>query len=487
MAKEWATAVELAQEVRAGETTGAELVDAAIARLEQAADLNLLVSDRFDAALEEARTQSPDDGPFRGVPLLIKDLGCTMQGGVDYMGSALLKRQGARAAADCALTKRLKRAGFIILGRTTTPEFGIRSTTESRATGATRNPWSLNHSTGGSSGGSAAAVAGGLVPIAEGSDGGGSLRMPASLCGCVALKPSRGRISQAPDGEAMMGHNEYGPLARSIGDVAAFLDVASGPEPGDPVTPPSPARSFSTEAELDPSPLRIGVFLGSQLAATAIDRSCTEAVRLVADRLATAGHDVIDDAPAAYTDEEYLDHFIDTIAPSLGGLFDHVAEVVGRPLTEDDVEPQTWYWFSRGARRTGSELANDLTWLADYRRRMAAWWSSGWDLLVAPAFPRAALELGMSDDGAEQTRRNIDLIRLTAPINSTGQPALAVPALIADGLPIGVQIVGAYGREDLLLQVGRQLEAVTRWRDWHPARGKPQLQPMADPESPPVL
>ena len=364
MGIEWATAVELARDVRAGETSGAELVDAAIARIEQAADLNLLVSERFDAARAEARAQSSGDRPFRGVPILIKDLGCAMRGDVDHMGSALLKRHDTRAAADCALTKRLKRAGFIILGRTTTPEFGIRSTTESRATGATRNPWSLNHSTGGSSGGSAAAVAGGLVPIAEGSDGGGSLRMPASLCGCVALKPSRGRISQAPDGEAMMGHNEYGPLARSIADVAAFLDLASGPEPGDPVTPPLPARSFSMEAELKPSPLRIGVFLGTQLAATAIDRSCTDAVRVVAERLATAGHNVIEDAPVAYTDEEYLEHFIDTIAPTLGGLFDRIAEVVGRPLTEADVEPQTWYWFSRGSQRTGSDLANDLSWLA---------------------------------------------------------------------------------------------------------------------------
>ena len=479
---EWATAVELAQGVRAGGTTAAELVDAAIARIEGAADLNLLVSDRFEEARHEARRQSSDLGPFGGVPILIKDLGCTMRGDVDYMGSALLKHHGARAASDAALTQRLRRAGFIILGRTTTPEFGIRSTTESRATGVTRNPWSLNHSSGGSSGGSAAAVASGLVPIAEGSDGGGSLRMPASLCGCVALKPSRGRISQAPDGEAMMGHNEYGPLARSIADAAAFLDVASGPEPGDPVTAPIPARAFSVEAETEPSRLRIGAFLDSQIADTTIDRSCTDAVRLVADRLEAAGHHVVNEAPAAYTEKEYLEHFIDTIAPTLGGLFDYISSVIGRPLTEDDVEPQTWYWFARGSRRTGSDLANDLTWLAGYRRRMAAWWSSGFDLMVAPAFPRAGLELGLTEDGAEGTRRNIDLIRLTAPINSTGQPALTVPALIANGLPIGVQIVAAYGREDLLLQVGHQLEAAIAWRDWRPAWA--QTEPVHEQESP---
>jgi amidase len=467
----WLSACEMAGLVERGEVSGPELVDAAIERLEDAAQLNVLVSDRFELARREAREQGPDAGPFRGVPILVKDLGCAIEGDVDYMGSAPLREVDCRAPAGSALTRRLMDAGFVILGRTTTPEFGIRSTTESRATGQTANPWGSDRSTGGSSGGSAAAVAAGLVPIGQGSDGAGSLRMPASLCGVVTLKPSRGRISPAPEGQVMMGHSEYGPLARSVRDVAAFLDVASGPEPGDPAACPPPARPFGHEHDIEPKRLRIGTFLEPSLAGVAIDSACTDAVRAVAAVLEGAGHEVSTEFPAAYDDELYLDHFIDTIAPTLGGVFAFVGERIGRPIGEADVEPQTWYWYRRGQGRSGADLADDLIWLDGYRRRMAAWWASGFDLLVAPSFPLAKLHMGLPEDGGEGTRRNINLIRVTAPFNTTGQPALTVPSALADGVPVGVQLVAAYGREDLLLQVGGQLEEAIGWGAWRPDAG----------------
>lgn len=465
----WMSAVDIADAVRRGTVSGIELVDAAIRRLEDAADLNVLASERFERARDEVRSQDIGSGPFRGVPILLKDLGCALRGELDGMGSSIVRQLHMPAADDAALTARLKRAGFVILGRTTTPEFGIRSTTESRATGPTANPWSAGCSAGGSSGGSAAAVAAGLVPIAQGSDGAGSLRMPASLCGVVTMKPSRGRISSAPDGQVMMGHSEYGPLARSIADVAAFLDVSSGPEPGDPIACPPPARLFSSEMGVDPGRLRVGAYLGDHVGGVAIDPVCTQAVRAVSERLEDAGHEVSDAFPAPYDDEEYLEHFIDTIAPSLAGLFDILSAGLGRPIRENDVEPQSWYWYSRGLRRTGGDLASDLAWLDGYRRRMAQWWASGFDLLIAPSFPRARLPLGLPEDGAETTRQNIDLIRTTAPFNTTGQPGLTVPATLDGGMPVGVQLVADYGREDVLLQVGQQLEAAIGWTEWRPA------------------
>jgi amidase len=295
--------------------------------------------------------------------------------------------------------------------------------------------------------------------------------MPASLCGVVAIKPSRGRISPAPEGQVMMGHSEYGPLTRSVSDVAAFLEAASGPEPGDPAACPTPARPFRRELDTEPRRLRVGAFLEPQVAGVDIDAACVDAARAVAAALEGAGHDVSAEFPAAYDDEDYLDHFIDTVAPTLGGLFGFIGGVVGRSLDEADVEPQTWYWYRRGQGRSAADLAADLTWLDGYRRRMADWWASGFDLLVAPSFPRAKLPMGLPEDGGEGTRRNIDLIRVTAPFNTTGQPALTIPAALADGVPVGAQLVAAYGREDLLLQVGHQLERIVGCGTWRPHLG----------------
>jgi amidase len=468
----WMSARQEARLVAAGDVSPIELVDAAIGRLAgTGAELNVLASQRFERARAEARSADLPAGPLHGVPILLKDIGCQMQGESDYMGSALLKQLDVRAAGDCSLTRRLRAAGAIVLGRTTTPEFAIRSTTESVAYGVTANPWSRGHSTGGSSGGSAAAVAAGLVAIAQGSDGAGSLRMPASLCGAVTMKPTRGRISQAPDGAVMMGHSEYGALTRDVEDLALFLDVASGAEPGDPAGCPPLSAAFSESAGGAPGALRVGAFLADNLGGIAVDDACLQAVREAGSALRSLGHEVTESFPAAYQDPDYLDRFIDTLAPGVVGVLGYLSAVADRPVSPDEVEPSTRYWYERGLTRGGADLTGDVMWMDGYRRRMAEWWAGGYDLLLAPSFMRATPRLGALQEGGEATRRNIDLVRATAPFNTTGQPALTVPVSIVDGLPVGVQIVAAFGREDLLLQVGLQLQGAIGWTDHRPPAG----------------
>jgi len=467
------SAVELARLVAAREISARELVMQAIERVESRADLNVIAYDRFEEALAEADV--PHQGPFAGVPLLLKDLGCDIRGLGSSMGSAVLKRAGVVASEDAELVRRLKAAGFIIIGRTTSPEFGISSSTESAAFGITRNPWRPDRSAGGSSGGSAAAVAASIVPLAQGSDGAGSLRMPAALCGVSALKPTHGRISQAPDWEVMMGHNDNGAVARHVVDLAGFLDVAEGHVPGDVAAHrvDGPGSHLSAvEGPSLPPVLRIGLCLNRSIGGVPVDSAVRDAVRVAGHHLADAGHVVDEACPEAYDEPELLDHFIDAIAPTLVDLLGGLGAMLGRsidPATE--LEPVSQYWYERGSRRTAGDLAADLRWLGGYRRRLTAWWFQGWDVLVAPSFPRSWRPLGLPEDAGEQTRRNIDLVRATVPFNTSGQPAVTVPAVLTVDGPVGVQLVGAPGRDRLLLVLAAQLAARTGSAAWHPAGG----------------
>jgi amidase len=464
------SAVELARLVATGQLTARELVQEAIDRIEARADLNVIAYKRFEAALAEANR--PTSGPFAGVPLLLKDLGCDIDGVGTSMGSALVKRAGLVASEDAELVRRLKAAGFIVLGRTTSPEFGISSSTESVAFGTTHNPWGRELSAGGSSGGSAAAVAAGLVPMAQGSDGAGSLRMPAALCGVAALKPTHGRISQSPDWEVMMGHNDNGAIARHIVDLAGFLDVTEGCVPGDPAAhrfDGAGSHLAALQAPLSGAKLRIGLFLNETVGGVPIEPAVRDAVVTVGGLLASAGHTVEDAWPRAYDEPELLDHFIDAIAPSLVDLLAGLGAMLGRPVEPmDDLEPVSRYWYERGSRRTAGDLAGDLRWLGGYRRRLAGWWSEGWDLLVAPSFPTATRLLGLEEDGGDQTRRNIDFVRTTVPFNTSGQPAVTLPAVLTDKGPIGVQLVGAPGHDRLVLLAASELAAMTGSAHWYP-------------------
>lgn len=447
-----------------------ELVAAAIERVEALDDkINAVVHRRFEQALAEAASPELPDGPFRGVPILLKDLGCISAGDPDHQGNAFLKSIENRADHDATLTSLLRRAGFVIIGRTNTPEFGLVSTTEPVAYGPTLNPWDPTRSTGGSSGGSAAAVATEMVALAQGTDGGGSLRMPSAHCGVFGFKSSRGRVSSGPDeGDALAAHNIYGVITRSVRDSAAVLDAIAGEQSGDPVVAPRPSRPFVEAAAADPCALRIGVMAVDEVNGYAVDPQVNVAVRRMADRLQSLGHRVEESYPEAMTDPSYLNHWLHLLSPSVVVLLDHLVQIAGRPLRRDEVEEVAWWWYDRGKQVTAADYVRHEIGRDDFRRRMASWWTGGFDLLLSPVVPNPPPPLGYFS-GEEGIRRSVDVLCFTPQFNTTGQPAMSVPAeLTEDGLPVGVQFVAAYGRDELLFSLAGQLEAAAPWADSRP-------------------
>lgn len=456
--------------VKAGEVAPVELVAAAIERIEALDDrMNAVIQRRFDRALEEASSQALPDGPFQGVPLLLKDLGCPSSGDPDHRGNSFLKSIDHRSNHDSTLTALLRKAGFIIIGRTNSPEFGLVSTTEPAAYGATLNPWDPTRSAGGSSGGSAAAVAAELVPVAQGTDAGGSLRLPSAHCGVFGFKSSRGRVSAGPDeGDAQSAHNVYGVITRSVRDSATVLDMVSGEQSGDPVVATPPLRSFRSAASANPRTLRIGVMAVDEVNHYPIDPRVNAAVRRMANLLVSLGHQVEEAYPEAMTDPSYLQHWTGLLSPGVVALIDSLADIAGRPLRRDEAEDVTWYWYEQGRKATAADYVRHELWRDNYRRRMASWWTSGYDLLLSPVTPGPPPPLGYFN-GPEGIQRSIDILCFTPQFNTTGQPAMSVPAeLTDDGLPIGVQFVAAYGKEEVLFSLAGQLERAIRWVDRRP-------------------
>jgi amidase len=462
-----------AELVRADEVTPLELVDAAIERIERGNPvLNAVIHPRFERARREAAGDLPD-GPFRGVPIVLKDLGNPMAGEPHHMGNVLLRDLGHRASADSELTRSIRTAGFVVLGRTNVPEFGLVCTTEPAAYGPSRNPWATDRSAGGSSGGSAAAVASGMVPIAQGTDGGGSIRMPSSHCGLVGLKPSRGRISPAPDGYGMEGHNTEGFLTKSVRDAAAALDFAAGYRPGDAfVAPPPPGTADTTYAGLarrDPPPLRIGLMDVADVNGYPVGDDVRAAARGTAALLERLGHHVEESYPAAMTDPEYLQRWQELLSPSVSALFNDLEALAGRPLEPDEAEEMAWWWREAGDKISATRHAGNQAWRDAFSRRMAGWWAGGFDILVSPVLPNAAPPLGLFDQ-PDGLRRSVDILCFTPQFNTTGQPAISVPLGMTDeGLPVGTQLGAAYGREDLLIRLAGQLERALPWQERRPA------------------
>src|SRR5437764_1879974 len=295
----WLDATAQAELVRTGQLSPLELVEAAIARIEKVdPELNAVIHHRFDAAVQEASGELPD-GPFRGVPFLVKDLYAGSAGDPMHNGTRVLRDANYIASADSWLVARYRAAGFIITGRTNTPEFGLVPTTEPVSHGAAHNPWNLDHTPGGSSGGSAAAVAAGLVPVAHGGDGGGSIRIPASMCGCVGLKVTRGRITLGPDGDESLV-SVHNVITRSVRDTAAVLDATHGPGPGDAAIAPPPTRPYAEEVGADPGQLRIGLMATSP--AGQLHPDCERAVRDAAALLDRLGHHVEESHPPVLDD-----------------------------------------------------------------------------------------------------------------------------------------------------------------------------------------
>ncbi len=455
-------ATELAGLIRSGQTSPAEQVDEAIARVERLdPTINAVVHERFDAARAEAHGDLPD-GPFRGVPFLVKDLGCEMAGEPHTLGNRALKDAGVRATHDSYLYESIRGAGFVTLGRTNTPELGGTITTEPEAFGPSRNPWNTDRSTGGSSGGSAAAVAAGMVPVAHGGDGGGSIRVPASECGLVGLKPSRGRISQGPKvGEGWAGATTDGVVSRSVRDTAALLDVMSGRRVGDPYTAAPPTRPFTDEVGADTGRLRIG--LAPTHAGVQTDPECVAAVESAGSLLESLGHDVQVAQPDAFFDDEFSRNFVTIVAVATAVDFVNMGESIGRPIAEDDVEASNWLMGSIGRAVSAADYIASVNWVHAWSRRLHAWWDR-FDVLVSPVIAVPPPPIGWLSDPALGTERLTSILQFTAQFNVSGQPAVSLPLhWSTDALPIGVQFVGPIDGEALLIRLASQLESAAPW------------------------
>jgi len=465
----WLDATAQADLVRRGEVSPAELVAAAIARIEAVnPQLDAVIRTRFDQAKLEA-AGGPPEGPFHGVPILFKDLGCVVAGEPTAFGLGPLRDLAWPVTSY--LAEQFRAAGFVPLGRTNVPEFGTTVTTEPRSFPAARNPWHPGHSAGGSSGGSAAAVASGMVPVAHGNDGGGSIRIPASECGLVGLKPTRGRVSQGPlIGEAWAGGTIDGAVTRTVRDAAGVLDVISARMPGEPYYPPPLPRPLAQEVGADPGRLRIGVLDRPGGEQFLDDPQCRAAVAAAARLLEALGHHVEESAPAAMFEPEFIGHFTAIIAADVEATFQAFEGLLGRPVGEDEIEPRNAAYRQAGRALGAVAYLQSRAWLGMWARRMADWWS-GHDLLVTPTLGAPPPELGwFTADGPQaEGPRIVSFIPYTAQFNMTGQPAVSLPLHAAPGgLPVGVQLVAGYGREDLLVRVASQLEQAAPWAGRRP-------------------
>ena len=435
--------------------------------------LNAVIHRRDERVRAEAETAP--NGPFRGVPILVKDLDGPLTGEPLHLGNRLLREVGYTADHDSFLFARLRAAGCMIVGKTNTPELGLLPTTESHAYGAAHNPWDVTRSPGGSSGGSAAAVASGMVPFAHAGDGGGSIRIPASACGLFGLKPTRGRVSLGPDtGEAWAGLVARHVVSRSVRDSAAALDAIAGAVPGDPYAAAPPPRPFLDEVGAAPGRLKVGLLAATSPAGLApVDPVCTDAADDAARLLEGGGHSVELAHPEALEDVALVVHFTTVLAASTAYDLRTLATMIGRDLGPDDVEPVTWAQAELGRTVTADAYVDAVESLRGWSRRVAGWWDpddGGFDLLLTPTMAKPPAPLGeiRGDDIDGALLAATPYVAFTVPFNVTGQPAMSVPLHWADGLPIGVQLVAASGREDLLFRVAAQLEAARPWIDRRP-------------------
>jgi amidase len=449
------SATEQAALVRSGEVTPVELVETYLERIERLdPELNAYVTVCGEEALAAAAGELPD-GRFRGVPLPIKDLNETAGIRTTFSSRAFADYV---PAFDAAVVRRLKEAGFIVLGKTNTPELGITAVTESELNGACRNPWDTSRTPGGSSGGAAAAVAAGLAPAAHGSDGGGSIRIPASCCGIFGIKPARGRVSPAPYG-GLEGFSTSGPLTRTVLDAAALLDVMEGYETGDSFWAPPPARPFVEEVGADPGTLRIAVTTSPPLLDAPVDGACVAAAEDAAGLLTELGHSVEEATPDWAGDRLFpLFMRVWQVGPALYGQDLSLFEPMNRVLAES------------AAKTTAVEHVQATVELRALSRRIVAFWND-YDLLLTPTLAQPPVPIGaLADEDPWVEFRNAGRFTpFTQVANITGLPAVSVPLYWSDeGLPIGVQLVGRPADEATLFRVSAQLEQARPWRDRRP-------------------
>jgi len=462
----------LAELVRCREVSASELLEAAIARAEKRnPELNALVCRLYDQARAAIAAGLPD-GPFTGVPYLLKDLGAHYEGAVTSFGSALFK--DFVVDHDSELTARLKRAGLVIFGKTNTPELGLAASTEPRLHGPTRNPWNLAHSAGGSSGGSAAAVAAGIAPMAHATDGGGSIRIPASCCGLFGLKPTRARNPMGPDaGEGWGGASVGHAVTRTVRDSAALLDATSGPDIGDPYWAPPPARPFLEEVGRAPGILRIALAT-RPWNGEPVDAECAEAAVAAARLCEGLGHHVEEASPEIDASALGQARLI-VISGNIRATLEARAAALGRPLDPADVERMTWLRAIDGDKARAADYARSIGVMHRIGRVVARFFTR-YDILLTPTMCRPPLPLGvldmMTEDVEAYTRAILGAIGFTSLFNSAGNPAMSVPlGWTRAGLPIGVQFAAPFGDEARLFRLGSQLEAAQPWISRRPPAG----------------
>jgi amidase len=453
--------------VRSGQASPVELVDAAIARIEKLnPQLNAVIHELFDRARTEAAGPLPD-GPFRGVPFLLKDLGAEIQGTPFNEGTRLSGDYVSTTTQE--LTRRFQQAGLVICGKTNTPEFGILPTTEPQRFGATRNPWDPTRSTGGSSGGSAAAVASGMVPAAHANDGGGSIRIPASCCGLVGLKPSRARVPTGPlYGDFMGGLMAEHVVTRSVRDTAALLDVSSGPMLGDPYAAPARrGESFLAAVTRPTGRLRIALSVTPPTGGEA-HAECVAAARAAAELCVSLGHEVVEAAPQIDADG-FTGHFINVWAAGNAWTMVDWEDRLGRTATPDDVEPLTWALVEVGRSLGSGDYLKSVQELQRATRQIARF-QEDYDVILTPTLGEPPLPLGSFDGPPDEPLfglfRAAAFVPFTPVFNVTGQPAISLPLHVsADGLPVGVQFAARFGDEETLLSLAGQLEQAAPWAD----------------------
>ena len=461
----------LAELVRRKEITPKELLDAVIARADTTNPAINAIVTRMDDHARAAIDAGLPDGPFTGVPYLLKDLGALYTGAPTSYGSAFFT---GNADHDSEITARYKRAGLVIFGKTNTPEMGLAPSTEPRRFGPTKNPWSLAHTAGGSSGGSAAAVAAGIAPMAHATDGGGSIRIPASCCSLFGLKPTRARNPLGPDaGEGWGGASCGHAVTRSVRDSAALLDATAGPDIGDPYWAPPPARPFLVEVGRDPGRLRIALTTAA-FNGHPVDPECADAARAAAKLCASLGHTVEDAHPAI--DAEALGFATRiVIAANVRATLEARAAALGRPLAETDVERVTWGRAVEGAKFAAWEYARSMGVIHKTGRQVARFMTT-YDVILSPTMCRPPARLGVMDMSSTDDAAYLDAvltsIGFTSLFNSAGNPAMSVPlAWSRAGLPIGIQFAARFGDEATLFRLAAQLEAAQPWAGRRPAVG----------------
>jgi amidase len=461
-------ALGLAELVRHREVTPAELLDAALRRVERIDAGTHAVVLRHD---EQARAQvsAGVGGPFAGVPFLLKDLHIRLAGTVTDNGSRFFR--GALAGEDDELTRRYKRAGLVIFGKTGSPELGLTGTTESALHGATRNPWNLERTAGGSSGGAAAAVAARLVPVAHASDGAGSIRTPASCCGVFGLKPTRGRVPLGPERfEGWNGLTTQHAVSLSVRDNAALLDATAGPEVGSPYVAPPPVRPFLEEVTASPGSLRVAL-VTSPVSGSPVDAECVAAVEDTARLLEELGHHV-EEAKLPVDHERTNAAMLATLCVNTLKALEDRSKVLGRPWTPEDVEPVTFKLAEMGRDFDGVAYIRARESFEEAGRAMALF-HQRFDVVLTPTLAKPPVPIGVLSlspvDFDAYVREVTTFGPFTALYNMTGQPAMSVPLFwSADGLPIGTMLAAAYGNEALLFRLAGQLERARPWWNRRP-------------------